>query len=57
MARLKERYKAEIVPTLMKEFRVLDNVMQVPKLEKIVVNIGLGEAIRMPRRSTRRLQT
>ena len=44
MARLKEKYWAEIVPALMKEFEY-DNVMQVPKLEKIVVNIGLGEAV------------
>jgi len=44
MARLKEKYTAEIVPALMKEFEY-DNVMQVPKLEKIVVNIGLGEAV------------
>jgi large subunit ribosomal protein L5 len=44
MARLKERYREEIVPELMNEFGY-DNVMQVPKLEKIVVNIGLGEAI------------
>ena len=44
VARLGERYKAEIVETLMKDFRY-DNVMQVPKLTKIVVNIGLGESI------------
>src|SRR5215204_5704868 len=44
MARLKEKYNAEIVPTLMKAFEY-DNVMQVPKLQKIVVNIGLGEAV------------
>lgn len=44
MARLKEKYQTEIVPALMKEFE-FDNVMQVPKLEKIVVNIGLGEAV------------
>ncbi len=44
MARLKEKYNTDIVPALMKEFEY-DNVMQVPKLEKIVVNIGLGEAI------------
>lgn len=44
MARLKEKYTTEIVPALMKEFE-FDNVMQVPKLQKIVVNIGLGEAI------------
>ncbi|MCA9860170.1 MAG: 50S ribosomal protein L5 [Thermomicrobiales bacterium] len=44
MARLKEKYNAELVPALMKHFEY-DNVMQVPKLEKIVVNIGLGEAV------------
>ena len=44
VARLKERYKAEIVRNADEGFRY-DNVMQVPKLEKIVVNIGLGEAI------------
>jgi large subunit ribosomal protein L5 len=44
MARLKELYKKEIVPQMMKEFGY-KNVMQVPKLEKIVVNMGLGEAI------------
>ena len=48
MARLKEKYREEIVPELMKEFGYT-NVMQVPKLEKIVVNIGVGEAIRTPR--------
>ncbi len=42
--RLRERYEQEIVPTLMREFGY-QNVMQVPKLEKIVLNIGLGEAI------------
>lgn len=44
MARLKEKYRQEIIPTLMKEFS-FKNVMQVPKLEKIVLNVGLGEAI------------
>jgi len=44
MARLKEVYSKEIIPQLMKEFGY-KNVMQVPKLEKIVVNMGLGEAI------------
>lgn len=43
-ARLHERYRQEMVPTLMKEFQY-DNVMQVPKLTKIVLNIGLGESI------------
>ena len=42
--RLKERYELEIVPALMKEFQ-FDNVMRVPKVNKVVLNIGLGEAI------------
>lgn len=43
MSQLKERYKQEIVPTLM-ERNGYNNVMQVPRLDKIVLNIGLGEA-------------
>ncbi|MEK6221433.1 MAG: 50S ribosomal protein L5 [Chloroflexota bacterium] len=42
--RLKERYKSEVVPALQKTLE-LKNVMQVPRLEKIVLNIGLGEAL------------
>ena len=41
---LKERFEKEILPTLMKEFN-LENPMMVPKVEKIVVNVGVGEAI------------
>lgn len=44
MSRLKERYRKEVVPALMKEFGYR-NVMEVPRLEKIVVNVGLGEAL------------
>lgn len=44
MVRLKELYNNEIVPQLTKDFSY-SNIMQVPKLEKIVVNMGLGEAI------------
>jgi large subunit ribosomal protein L5 len=44
VARLRDKYKKEIVPALQKEFS-FKNVMQVPKLEKIVVNCGVGEAI------------
>lgn len=44
MARLNEVYKNEIVPQLTKDFGY-SNIMQVPKIEKIVVNMGLGEAI------------
>jgi len=43
-SRLRIRYSKEIVPTLMKHFKYT-NVMAVPKLEKIVVNMGLGEAV------------
>ena len=41
---LKERFEKEILPALMKEFN-LENPMMVPKIEKIVVNVGVGEAI------------
>jgi large subunit ribosomal protein L5 len=44
MARLKEKYSKEVVPRMM-EICSYKNIMQVPCLEKIVVNIGLGEAI------------
>jgi large subunit ribosomal protein L5 len=43
-ARLHERYKAEVVPALSKQFEYV-NPNQVPRLQKIVVNIGLGEAL------------
>ena len=42
--RLKDRYRQEILPALMKEFKY-KNVMAVPRLRKMVVNMGLGEAI------------
>jgi len=45
---LHERYKNEIVPALRKTFE-LKNVMQVPRIEKIVVNIGMGEAMDNPK--------
>ena len=44
MSALKGKYREEIVPSLMKRFGY-KNVMQVPRLEKVVLNIGLGEAI------------
>ena len=43
MARLREKYKNEIAPALAKEFDI-KNPMAIPKIEKIVVNMGLGEA-------------
>lgn len=42
--RLKERYRTEIVPALMEEFGY-QNVMQVPRVEKVVLNVGAGEAL------------
>lgn len=42
--RLKERYAAEVIPAMQREFGY-KNVMQVPRLVKVVVNIGLGEAL------------
>ena len=44
MPRLKEVYQEKVVPALMKRFNY-KNRMQVPKLEKIIINMGLGEAI------------
>jgi large subunit ribosomal protein L5 len=44
MPRLKDSYRKEIVPALMEEFGY-SNVMEVPRLQKIVVNVGLGEAL------------
>ncbi len=42
--RLKEKYLTEVVPALMQEFN-FSSVMQVPRLNKVVVNIGMGEAL------------
>lgn len=44
MSRLSERYKSEIRPRLMTELEI-DNVMAVPRLEKIVINMGVGDAL------------
>ena len=43
MARLKEFYKQDVAPALMKKFSY-KSVMQIPKLDKIVINVGAGEA-------------
>ena len=43
MARLKEKYTAEVAPALMKQFGY-KSVMQIPKIDKVVVNVGCGEA-------------
>jgi len=47
-ARLKEHYRTKVIPSLVKEFGY-GNVMAVPKLEKISVNIGLGDATQNPK--------
>ena len=44
MARLKERYQKEVIPVLKKEFGIA-NPMAIPKLDKVVLNMGIGEAI------------
>jgi large subunit ribosomal protein L5 len=48
MTTLKEKYTNEVVPTLTDEFNYI-NQCQVPKLDKIVLNMGLGEAVRNPK--------
>ena len=44
MSRLQERYKQAIMPSLLSEFQY-DSVMEVPKLDKIVINMGVGDAV------------
>jgi len=44
VSRLKEKYRTQVVDAMMKKFGY-ENIMQVPRLEKIVVNMGVGEAI------------
>lgn len=48
MNKLKEQYQNEVAPALMKGLN-LDNVMQIPRVQKVVVNIGLGEAMDNPK--------
>ena len=48
MAQLKEQYKNEIAPALMKKFGY-KSVMQIPKLDKVVINVGAGEARENPK--------
>ena len=43
MNRLREKYNNEIIPSLKEEFHY-ENAMQIPKLEKIVINMGVGDA-------------
>lgn len=48
MNRMQEQYQKEVAPTLFKEFS-FKNGMQVPRIEKVVINIGLGEAMEEPK--------
>ena len=48
MNRLKEKYVKEIIPSMMSKFNY-KSVMQVPKIEKIVVNMGVGDAVQNPK--------
>ena len=48
MARLKEKYLNEVAPAIMQKFNY-KNVMEVPKIEKVVLNIGMGEAVQNPK--------
>jgi large subunit ribosomal protein L5 len=48
MNRLKEKYQQEIVPSMMEKFNY-DSVMEVPKIEKIVINMGIGDAVANPK--------
>ena len=48
MARLKDMYKAEVAPALMKKFSY-KSVMQIPKIDKVIINVGCGEARENPK--------
>jgi large subunit ribosomal protein L5 len=48
LARFKEKYQTEVVPALMERFGY-KNVMEVPKFDKVVLNIGVGEAVQDPK--------
>ena len=48
MARLYELYKNEITPKLMEKFQY-KNIMEVPRIDRVVVNVGVGEAIQNPK--------
>lgn len=48
MARLKDKYVSEVMPALMTKFGY-KNVMQIPKIEKVIINMGIGEAVANPK--------
>jgi large subunit ribosomal protein L5 len=49
MPRMKDRYRNEVIPALMKEFNY-KNVMQVPRVEKVSINMGVGQAVADPKK-------
>jgi len=51
MTRLREKYFKEVVPALMKQFDY-DNVMRAPRVQKVVINMGVGQAFRIRSCST-----
>ena len=48
MIRMKDKYKSEVVPSMLKKFKY-ENIWMVPRLDKVVVSMGLGEAITNPK--------
>ncbi len=48
MSALREKYNGEVIPALREKFGY-QNVMEVPRLEKVVINVGLGEAVQNPK--------
>lgn len=48
MARLKEKYAKEVVPAMMKQFGY-KNIMQVPRIQKVIINMGVGGAVQDPK--------
>lgn len=48
MVRLKEKFRSEVAPAMMQKFGY-KNVMEIPRLDKVVINMGLGEAIQNPK--------
>ena len=48
MSRLKEKYLKEVVPALAEKFGY-KNVMEIPKIEKVIINMGVGEAVGNPK--------
>jgi len=48
MTRMKDKYLTEVAPALMEKFGY-QNVMEIPKIEKVIINMGVGEAVGNPK--------